>query len=169
MKKYIIAVYFVVISIIIGCSSSNQNINRNPYQTTENEKFRPSIISRNITYQYADTGNVAGWDTTNHLPQANTTSPAVINKITPEFPEIAKHAVIEGKVLVKVHVGKDGAPIKVISLLVGVELFEKPVHDAVMKWKFIPPIKNDQPQEFWAVLEFNFVFINGVPTVIVPN
>jgi TonB family protein len=169
-NKYKFYVMIVMITLF-GCSGSvqNQKNKSGMYINSDNPKFQARDISRKITYQFSDTAQVALWDTINHFPMANMTSPTAVNKVSPEYPSIAIRAGLEGKILVKVQIGKDGNPIKVIVLLASAELFVAPVRDAAKQWKFNPPLKDGQPQEFWATLDFNFIFSNGTAKVILPE
>ena len=65
------------------------------------------------------------------------------------YPEMAKRIDIEGKVLIRVVVGKDGKPVqgKVRVLESSNELFNQAAIDAVMKSSFTPAIQNKQPIE----------------------
>ncbi|MBI3260319.1 MAG: TonB family protein [Ignavibacteriae bacterium] len=65
------------------------------------------------------------------------------------YPEMAKRIDIEGKVLVRVVVGKDGKPVsgRIRILESTNELFNQTAIDAVMKSSFTPAIQNKQPIE----------------------
>ncbi len=74
------------------------------------------------------------------------------------YPEMARRAQIEGKVIVRVLVGKDGKPkpgkIKIEDT--SNEMFNQAAIDAVMKTPFTPAIQNGQPIEVWVTVPMNF-------------
>lgn len=72
------------------------------------------------------------------------------------YPEMAKRAGIEGKVTVRVLVGKDGKPIKAVVQQSDSELLDKAAVDAVMKSVFTPAIQNQQPVATWVSIPINF-------------
>ena len=155
-------------------------------------KFHDHKINRtaqSIHYEYqSDSITVVYFDTTkvillpNQLPIATRWDPETIatgshqkypsvssKKEEPEFPDLAKRASIEGKVIVKAWIPKAGRPSKVIVAQSGVELFDQPVIEAVQKWNFQPAHSNEHEiVPCWAILEFDFVFQHGDPTVLMP-
>jgi protein TonB len=82
---------------------------------------------------------------------------ALLKKNT-QYPEMARRAQIEGKVIVRVLVGKDGRPkpgkIKIEDT--SNEMFNQAAIDAVMKTPFTPAIQNGQPIEVWVTVPMNF-------------
>ncbi|MBK9250022.1 MAG: TonB family protein [Ignavibacteria bacterium] len=74
------------------------------------------------------------------------------------FPEMARRAGIEGKVIVRVLVGKDGKPkpgkYKIEDS--SNEMFNQAAIDAIMKTPFTPAIQNGQPIEVWVTVPMNF-------------
>lgn len=72
------------------------------------------------------------------------------------YPEMAKRAGIEGKVTVRVLVGKDGKPMKAVVRQSDSELLNQAAIDAVMKSVFTPAIQNQQPVPAWVSIPINF-------------
>ena len=73
----------------------------------------------------------------------------------PKYPEIAQKAGIEGRVFVKVLVGKDGK-VEQAGGISGPEVFHEVARTAAMQWKFTPAIQNDKPVRVWVSLPFVF-------------
>lgn len=72
-----------------------------------------------------------------------------------KYPDIAIQANIEGRVTVKVLVGKDGNVIKVGSLS-GPDVFHEEVRDKVRDLQFTPGLQNGKPVKVWVTVPFNF-------------
>ena len=83
--------------------------------------------------------------------------PEVIKQIKPDYPEIARKAGIEGKVVVNALVGKDGKVEKVGDIS-GPEVFREPAKAAALQWEFTPAIQNDRPVKVWVSIPFKFKF-----------
>lgn len=72
------------------------------------------------------------------------------------YPEIALKAKIEGKVYIKVLVGKDGKPKKFLVEKSVNEILDKAASDAVMKSIFTPAIQNGNSIDCWVVIPVLF-------------
>ncbi|MBK9250023.1 MAG: energy transducer TonB [Ignavibacteria bacterium] len=74
------------------------------------------------------------------------------------YPEMARRAGIQGKVIIRVLIGKDGMPkpgkYKIEDS--SHELFNQPTIDAVMKTPFTPALQKGQPIEVWVTVPMNF-------------
>ncbi len=83
--------------------------------------------------------------------------PMIITSVTPQYPEIARLAGIEGVVWVKVLIGKDGKPKKAVVLKAGpVESLNQAAIDAAMQYTFTPAVMNAGPVPVWMALKFRF-------------
>ena len=84
------------------------------------------------------------------------TPPALILKMEPEYTEMARLAKYEGKAVLYVEIGTDGAPrnIRVVRSL-GLGLDEQAV-EAVSQWKFKPGTRDGVPVTVAATIEVNF-------------
>jgi protein TonB len=72
------------------------------------------------------------------------------------YPELAKRAGIEGKVTVRVLVGKNGAPKKYMVESTDSETLNQAAVDAIMKSVFTPAIQNNQPIDCWVSIPVLF-------------
>jgi len=75
--------------------------------------------------------------------------PALINKIKPRYPEIARDNKIEGQVLVAILVGTDGKVQDFKILKSSNAIFNEDAIAAVKQWVFKPAIQNKKPIKFW--------------------
>ncbi len=82
--------------------------------------------------------------------------PQIIKAVKPTYPELAQRAGIEGRVIVKIWVNKDGKPHQAIVLKSDAEIFNKPAVDAAMQYRFTPAIMNKGPVAVWVVIPFTF-------------
>lgn len=82
--------------------------------------------------------------------------PQVVSQVSPKYPELAQRAGIEGRVLVKIWVDKDGKPHKAIVLKSDAEIFNQPAIDAAMSTRFTPAIMNKGPVAVWVVIPYTF-------------
>ena len=71
------------------------------------------------------------------------------------YPEIAVHGNIEGRVTVKVLVGKDGSVVK-IGKISGPSVFHNEVRDKVYDLQFTPALQNGKTVNCWVSVPFNF-------------
>jgi TonB family protein len=83
-------------------------------------------------------------------------APTVLYKVEPDYPDEARKAKLEGKVLVQLVVDEHGLPqqIRVIRSL-GMGFDEKAI-EAVSKWRFRPGAKAGKPVPVSANIEVNF-------------
>ncbi len=72
------------------------------------------------------------------------------------YPELAKRAGIEGKVTVRVLVGKNGSPKKYMVESTDSETLNQAAVDAIMKSVFTPAIQNNQPIDCWVSIPVLF-------------
>ncbi len=85
--------------------------------------------------------------------------PVVIKRISPEYPEFAKNASIEGAVTLEVEVFADGSVGAVEvkkSLLPGPGGLDEAAVEAVKKWEFSPAKSNGKPVAVWVTFDVNF-------------
>lgn len=79
---------------------------------------------------------------------------ALMKKIV--YPETARRAGVEGRVIVRVLVGKDGKPMKSKIQTSESSLLEQAALDAVSKTIFVPAIQNGQPTTCWVSIPIQF-------------
>jgi len=73
-----------------------------------------------------------------------------------EYPEMARRANIEGKVIIRVLVGKNGLPKKTVVESSDNELLNEAARKAVNKSKFKPAIQNKTPIDCWVSIPISF-------------
>jgi TonB family protein len=73
-----------------------------------------------------------------------------------QYPELAKKAGLEGKVVLRVLVRRNGSVKKFIVENTDSELFNKSAGDAVMKTQFLPAIQNGKPVACWLSVPISF-------------
>jgi len=82
--------------------------------------------------------------------------PVPVKQVTPEYPEIARRAGVEGTVWVKILVDKEGKAKKAVVQKSDAEIFNEPAIAAAMQYLFTPAIMNNGPVAFWASIPFHF-------------
>ncbi len=73
-----------------------------------------------------------------------------------QYPELAKKAGLEGKVVLRVLVRRNGSVKKYIVENSDSEIFNKSAGDAVMKTQFLPAIQNGKPVACWLSVPISF-------------
>lgn len=73
-----------------------------------------------------------------------------------EYPEVAKRAGLEGKVIVSALIDKDGRVIKVEIDKSDYPVFEEAARKAMMKARFTPARQNGEPVKLWYTLPIVF-------------
>jgi protein TonB len=73
-----------------------------------------------------------------------------------EYPEMARKAGIEGQVIVRVLVGKDGKPKKAVVQYTDSKMLDKAAVKAVMKQVFTPAIQNGRAITCWVSIPIKF-------------
>ncbi len=81
--------------------------------------------------------------------------PVPIKKVTPEYPEIARKAGIEGTVFTKLLVNQQGRVDSVV-VLKGPEVFVDAAVKAATQLEFSPALQNDKPVRVWVSQAFVF-------------
>jgi protein TonB len=83
--------------------------------------------------------------------------PQVARQVKPEYPDIALRAGIEGTVFLKILVGKDGKPKKVVVLKeIPENVFTEAAKKAAMQYLFTPAMMNSGPVQVWVTISFKF-------------
>jgi protein TonB len=83
------------------------------------------------------------------------TPPAIIKRVEPIYPELARKAGMQGKVFVKILIDKEGK-VKRAVVIQGLEIFHEAATSAVVQWIFKPAIQHDRPVMVWMVIPVNF-------------
>lgn len=82
--------------------------------------------------------------------------PRIISQMIPVYPEKAKKAGVEGRVIVKLWIDTKGDVRKAILMKSSDEIFDKPSLDAAMKYKFSPAMYRDNPVSVWVIIPFTY-------------
>ena len=82
--------------------------------------------------------------------------PVPVKQTSPEYPEIARRAGVEGTVWVKILVDKDGKAKKAIIMKSDAEIFNDAAIAAAKQWVFTPAMMNNGPVAVWAAIPFRF-------------
>jgi protein TonB len=97
----------------------------------------PSPPGNDPTFTYADT------------------PPMPIVAPHPSYPQWAKDALIEGKVVVRVLVGTNGVPKRAI-IVSGPKGLTEGIESSVLAWRFRPGLANGTPVEVWVEIPISF-------------
>ena len=81
--------------------------------------------------------------------------PKVLKKVMPAYPDSARRALVEGKVFVRVLVGREGR-VEHIDRIEGPQVFHRVVAQAAKAWEFSPAVQNDRAVPVWVSLPFVF-------------
>ncbi|HYR52466.1 MAG TPA: TonB family protein [Candidatus Dormibacteraeota bacterium] len=81
--------------------------------------------------------------------------PVVIDAPKPAYPDWAREAGIEGKVILRVLVGTNGSP-KQVVVASGSKALADAARDAVRRWKFEPGLVGKEPVEVWVEVPVTF-------------
>ncbi len=82
--------------------------------------------------------------------------PQIIKQVKPAYPDIARKAALEGTVILKIWIDKEGKVRKAEVLRSDAELFNQPAIDAAMKFVFTPALQGDKPVSVWLSMPFRF-------------
>ncbi len=82
--------------------------------------------------------------------------PVPVKQVSPEYPDIAKRAGVEGTVWVKILVDKEGKAKKALIVKSDAEMFNDPAIKAALQWVFTPAMMNNGPVAVWAMVPFHF-------------
>ena len=83
--------------------------------------------------------------------------PVPVKTVQPVYPEFAREAQIQGKVVLHVLVGKDGR-VKNVKVSKGVTGLNDEAMKAVRQWVFKPALSNNKPVAVWVEVPIDFHF-----------
>ena len=81
--------------------------------------------------------------------------PRLLRRAIPVYPEFALRAGLQGSVMLKVLLGKDGK-VESVQMLKGDGIFRKSAEDAMRKFLFEPARQSDRPVKVWLVIPIHF-------------
>jgi protein TonB len=84
------------------------------------------------------------------------TTPALVRRVEPTYPEVAALAHVTGVVILEATVGADGCVESVKVLRSRHPLLDKAAHEAVMQWQYSPLVLNGIPTPFVLTVTFTF-------------
>jgi protein TonB len=80
----------------------------------------------------------------------------LLHRVEPEYPVIAKQAGIQGTVVIRAFISREGT-IERTQLLGGPPLLAHAALEAVRQWRYRPYYLNDEPVEVETQITVNFV------------
>jgi len=82
----------------------------------------------------------------------------LLRKISPEYPEAAKKAHIQGHVILRAIIGKDG-DVENLQIVSGHPQLAPAAIEAVKQWKYKPYLQQGQPVEVETEIDVNFTLV----------
>jgi periplasmic protein TonB len=95
-----------------------------------------------------------------HPPVSRMMEGNLIHRVEPSYPTLAKQARIQGSVLLRATIGKDGS-IENLHLLSGHPMLAQAAVEAVRQWRYRPYFLNGEPVEVETQVTVNFVLSGG--------
>jgi periplasmic protein TonB len=86
--------------------------------------------------------------------------PKRLTTVTPDYPEMARRAGIEGVVMLKLLVNREGQ-VDSVDTVKGPDIFRKSSIDAAKRTRFSPARQNNRPVACWVLVPFRFVINPG--------
>jgi len=81
--------------------------------------------------------------------------PVAITRVVPVYPDLAREAGVDGTVLLRVLVGKDGT-VKDVHVDRSVPLLDEAAIAAARQWVFTPALSNGKPVMVWVAIPIKF-------------
>jgi protein TonB len=81
--------------------------------------------------------------------------PVLLNQVAPSYPQIAKHAHVQGTVTFLADVGEDGH-VRSVSLVSGPAVLVEAAQNAVLKWQYRPAMSGGSPVEAKIAVSVEF-------------
>ena len=81
--------------------------------------------------------------------------PVVITTVQPQYPDIAREANVDGRVVVQALIGKDGR-VKDTRVVVSVPMLDAAAVTAVQQYVFKPALNNNKPVAVWVAVPVKF-------------
>jgi len=90
------------------------------------------------------------------LVSANVQPPELVAKVTPEYPQVALLARMEGRVILQAVIDEDGSVGNVEVLRSSNELFNREAVDALKQWRYKPAMQDGQPVAVYSTVIVDF-------------
>jgi protein TonB len=81
--------------------------------------------------------------------------PEAITRPSPEYPDLARSAGVDGTVMVQALVGKDGR-VKDTKVVKSIPMLDEAAVKAVRQWVFKPALSNNKPVAVWVAVPVKF-------------
>ena len=81
--------------------------------------------------------------------------PEAITKVSPQYPDLAREAGVDGTVMVQALVGKDGH-VKDTRVVKSIPMLDAAAAAAVRQWVFKPALSNNKPVAVWVAVPVKF-------------
>jgi TonB family protein len=114
-----------------------------------------------VTYARCD-GTKSDPDTIVFRAGKGLTPPRIIKQVDPDYSESARKAGVEGSVIVKLVVDKDGSPRNICIERSLRDDLDQSAARAVAQWRFKPATKDGEPVATWINAETSFRFYRGL-------
>ena len=86
-------------------------------------------------------------------------APKLVNRVNPQYPEIARSARTTASLILEATVGADGR-VDDVKILRGQPLFDASAVEAVRQWRYQPLLLNGVPVPFIVTITLNFNLVN---------
>jgi periplasmic protein TonB len=84
----------------------------------------------------------------------------LVHQVTPQYPQLARQARIQGTVVLQAVIGKDGT-VQNLHVLSGHPMLVQAAMDAVRQWRYKPYYLNGEPVEVDTQINVNFTLSSG--------
>jgi protein TonB len=84
----------------------------------------------------------------------------LIHRVQPDYPSLARQARIQGVVVLRAVISREGR-IENLQVLSGHPMLVPAAMEAVRQWRYRPYVLNDQPVEVETQVTVNFVLAGG--------
>jgi protein TonB len=81
---------------------------------------------------------------------------ALIHKVQPEYPAIARTIHLQGTVNLRAIIATDGT-VRQLAVISGNEILARPAREAVLQWRYQPTRLNGEPVEVETLITVNFI------------
>lgn len=81
--------------------------------------------------------------------------PEAVTRISPQYPDLAREAGVDGTVMVQALVGKDGK-VKDVKVVKSIPMLDASAVSAVKQWVFKPALSNNKPVAVWVAVPVKF-------------
>ncbi len=116
-----------------------------PSMTTQDEKGASIIVAPQSEDELPKYGEYVYVE---ELPEA-------ITKVTPQYPDIAREASVDGTVMIQALVGRDGQ-VKDTRIVKSIPMLDAAAVAAVRQWVFKPALSNNKPVAVWVAVPMKF-------------